>query len=121
MAGGRPTKMTEAVLLKLDEAFLMGCTDREACLFADISPSTLYKYAEENPEYSERKETLKQNPFMLARKVQLNDLTEGNSQIAQKVLDRRDGSKVALSGADGGPIQIARIERVIVSPSNPNG
>jgi hypothetical protein len=27
--------MTDAVLRKLEEAFLMGCTDIEACLYAD--------------------------------------------------------------------------------------
>jgi hypothetical protein len=32
------------------------------------------------------------------------------------VLDRKEGSKVAVTGADGGPIQqeVTRIERVIV-------
>jgi hypothetical protein len=116
MPAGRPTKMTETTVQKLEEAFLMGCTDIEACLFADISRQTLYSYISDNPEFSDRKELLKQNPFMRARKVQMNDLLEGNSTIAQKVLDRKEGSKVAVTGADGGPIQqeVTRIERVIV-------
>jgi hypothetical protein len=111
--------MTEATLQKLEQAFLMGCTDQEACLYANIVPSTLYAYGAENPEFSERKETLKQNPYMKARGVILGALDDNDVATAHKVIDRREGSKVALTGADGGPL-IARIERVIVRPSDPN-
>ena len=58
---GRPTKMTEATVKKLDEAFAVGCSDLEACLYAGISKQTLYNYQDENPEYIDRKEKLKQN------------------------------------------------------------
>lgn len=108
--------MTDNTLAKLEQAFLMGCTDPEACLYADIVPSTLYRYQEAHPEYCERKETLKTNPVMKARAVQLADLEAQNSAIAQKVLDRKEGSKIAHTGADGGPIEVAKIERVIVNP-----
>ena len=77
----------------------MGCTDIEACLFAGINRDVLYDYQKKNPEFSDRKEQLKQNPFLLARGVQLKDLKECNSVIAQKVLERKEGSKVALTAA----------------------
>ena len=77
----------------------MGCTDLEACLFAGINRDVLYDYQKKNPEFSDRKEQLKQNPFLLARGVQLKDLKECNSAIAQKVLERKEGSKVALTAA----------------------
>ena len=114
MAGGRPTKMTPERVQKLEQAFLMGCTDVEACLFADISKQTLYNYQEQTPEFIDRKESLKSNPVMKAKGIQMNDLNDGNSQIAQKVIDRKEGSKVAITGADGGPIEITEIKRVIV-------
>jgi len=114
MAGGRPTKMTPETVNKLEEAFLLGCTDEEACLFAGISKPTMYAYQNGNEDFLNRKEVLKQNPFLQARRVQMNDLLEGNSTIAQKVLDRKEGSKVAVTGADGGPVEVTRIERVIV-------
>ncbi len=85
----------------------MGCTDLEACLAADISKSTLYNYQDAHPEFLERKERLKENPFMLARSVQLDALKEGDRAMANKVLDRKEGSKLALTGADGGPVLIA--------------
>ena len=93
----------------------MGCTDPEACLYADIVPSTLYRYQEANPEYCERKETLKNNPVMKARGVILEALEEKDVATAHKVIDRKEGSKVAVSGPDGGPIEVAKIERVIVN------
>ena len=40
-AVGRPTIMTPQVLQKLELAFSYGCTDDEACFFADIAPTTL--------------------------------------------------------------------------------
>ena len=106
---GRKTLMTAATVNKLEEAYLMGCSDLEACLFADISRQTLYNYQKKNPEFVERKERLKTNPIMRAKKVQLKDLDGEDSQIAQKVLDRHEGKKVAVTGADGGPVEVASI------------
>lgn len=57
---GRPTVMTEEVIGKLEEAFSNGGTDKEACFIAGIHPDTLYVYCKENPEFSERKEQLKE-------------------------------------------------------------
>ena len=113
--------MTDEVIAKLEQAFLMGCTDAEACLYADIVPSTLYRYTEANPEFSERKETLKNNPVMLARKVLLGALNEADVNTAHKVIDRKEGSKVSVSGPDGGPIQISEVRRTVVRPGNTNG
>lgn len=64
---GRPTVIDEMVILKLEEAFSWGCTDLEACLNAGISKSTLYLYQKDHPEFSVRKEELKENPVLLAR------------------------------------------------------
>ena len=51
-AVGRPTIMTPQVLQKLELAFSYGCTDDEACFFADIAPATLYNYQKEYPEFT---------------------------------------------------------------------
>jgi len=66
-AGGRPPKMNAEVLAKLERAFLIGCTDSEACLVADISVDVLYRYQQANPGYSERKALLKKTPTYKAR------------------------------------------------------
>ena len=94
--GGRPSVMTAETIQKLEKAFLMGCPDKEACLYAEIAPSTLYAYQQENPEFTERKDTLKQNPFMKARGVILDALEDGDKFTAHKVIDRKEGSKLAI-------------------------
>lgn len=55
----RPRKITKETVQKLEEGFLMGLSDREACIYADIAVSTLYNYCKKHKEFSERKELLK--------------------------------------------------------------
>lgn len=100
MPGGRPRKITDTVVAKLEEAFRMGCTDAEACLYADINPATLYRYCEQNPKFSERKETLKTNPVLKAKGIQLQALEDGDKQVALDLLKRKEGSKVTVEGGD---------------------
>lgn len=101
MAGGRPTIVTDEVILKLEEAFALGCTDLEACFFAKISKSTLYNYQDKNPEFLERKEALKESPVLLARQSVIKEMqTDGN--LALKFLERKKkdefGVRTELSG-----------------------
>jgi hypothetical protein len=97
-AGGRPTVITAEAIRKLEAAFLRGCTDSEACFAADIGRTALYEYQQKNPEFTDRKERLKENPIFLARGVQLEALQSGCNATAQKVIDRKDGIKHNVSG-----------------------
>jgi len=73
---GRPTKMTDETLRKLEEAFAIGCTDAEASFYAGIHKQTLYEYCKKNPSFSDRKEGLKKRPIMKARQTVVGDLKE---------------------------------------------
>lgn len=84
---GRKTKMTEIVVKKLEEAFAMGCTDDEACIYANISRQTLYTYQNNNKEFLDRKELLKQTPILLARQTVIESLKI--PQTAQWFLERK--------------------------------
>ena len=64
---GRPPVITKETLAKLERAFSMGLPDEQACLYAEIDPSTLYRYQEKNPKFCDRKKLLKQNITMHAR------------------------------------------------------
>ena len=97
---GRPTKMTKDALSKLSEAFVWGCTDVEACSNAGISPSALYRYQEKNPEFRERKEVLKSNHAMRARRVISDALDESDLATAHKVIERKEGKKLTVQGGD---------------------
>jgi hypothetical protein len=80
--------MTDETLAKLAEAYRWGCTDREACLHAEIAPSTLYEYQKENPEFSEQKQMLQSRPTMIARATVVEALAF-DPQLALKYLERR--------------------------------
>lgn len=81
--------MTDDVLQKVEHAFSMGCTDKEACLYADIAPSTLYKYCEDHPDFSERKELLKDKPVLAARTVVVKAIESGDTKMAWLYLERK--------------------------------
>jgi hypothetical protein len=88
-------KMTPLVIARLDDAFLQGHTDLEACLIAGISSATFYRYIERNPEYAERKEFLKNNPIIKARQT-INRAIETNPEIAFKFLERKKKDEFGL-------------------------
>lgn len=66
-SAGRPTVMTELTLQKLRFAFILGCTDSEACFLSGICDATLYNYQNEHPEFLEEKEALKNYKKIRAR------------------------------------------------------
>jgi len=101
---GRPTVMTKAVIAKLEEAFAWGCSDVEACLWADIGTKTLYQYQEKNPGYAQRKAELKETPIMLARKSVVRGL-QRDPKLAIDFLGRKKkdefSTRAELTGKDG--------------------
>lgn len=86
---GRPTVMTEEVVSKLEQAFSMGCSDLEACLFANISRQTLYDYQEKHPEFIDRKALLKQKMIFKARSVIADSLNKKDENTAKWYLERK--------------------------------
>lgn len=100
----RPTVMTPEVIAKLEEAFAWGCTDREACLWAEIAEETLYNYQKKYPEFLKRKESLKDTPILLARKSVVSGLSK-DRDLALKYLERKNKKEFSLrqelTGEDG--------------------
>ena len=76
------------LLTKLEEAYSMGCTDAEACLFAGVSTATLFGYINRFPEFSERKEKLKQFPVLKARKKVVTEISK-DTGTAKWYLERK--------------------------------
>ena len=95
MPAGRPTKMTDLTVKKLEEAFLIGCSDIEACLVADISKLTLYNYQSEHPKFIDRKEMLKKTPTYNARKCVAEEIID-NPDMALKYLERKNKKEFSL-------------------------
>lgn len=95
MAGGQPTKMTDKTIQLLEDAFKLGCTDLEACLNANISKSTLYNLQNENPKFLERKNRLKETPFLIARTSVIKGMTD-DPNLALKYLERKKKDEFSL-------------------------
>lgn len=110
----RPTVMDRETLQKLEEAFSMGCSDLESCLHAWIWKSTLYNYQNENPEFVERKEILKEHTIKLARSTVVKAI-ESNPDIALKYLERKRKSEFSTrtenTWVDWWPIQLEKVMR----------
>ena len=98
--------MTPEVVTKLEEAFLLGCTDQEACFFAGISRNTMHNYQRENPEFRDRKQVLKSNPVLMARIVIIKALENGDTATANRILDRAEGRKMEVTAERNRPIRL---------------
>lgn len=107
---GRPPTDWDTVIPKLEEVFALGGSDLEACFYAGISKSTLYRYQEEHPEFCDRKEALKEQPILKARRSVLKGIDE-DPELALKFLERRKKAEFSLrtelTGEDGAPLIVA--------------
>lgn len=99
---GRPTKINKDILQKLEDAFSFTYTDEEACLYAGISPRTLYNYQKKNPSFVQRKETLRLTPNLVAKKVLVegikNNLEHSKWWATHKMPEFRPTQKIEHSG-----------------------
>lgn len=86
---GRPTVMTPEAIAKLEQAFSFGATDLEACFYAGISKDALYDYQVKHPEFTERKEGLKNNLKLIAKNVLGKSIQGGNETDAKWYLERK--------------------------------
>lgn len=106
---GRPTVFSKEVIQKLETAFAIGCTDLEACCYADISKSSLYNYQNENPNFLERKERLKQTPVLQARTTLVKNI-KLDKDVAKWFLERKlkkeFGTAPLIGDPDDGKIEI---------------
>lgn len=109
---GRPTNFTHEVLQKLEDAFSWGCTDSEACCYANISVRSLYDYCAANEAFSHRKEQLKDMPTMRARRIIDASLKDNDLNTANRVIDRKEGQKIKQDITSGGK----QINTWIVNP-----
>lgn len=91
----RPTVMTDEVLRLLAEAFSNAMTDTEACLYADIAPSTLYLYAKDHEGFSEWKEDLKKRPGLKAKLNKVKAISEGDQDASSWWLERKNKEEFA--------------------------
>lgn len=74
------------VVSKLEYAFSIGCTVKEACAFAMISTSAYYRFVNIYPELRDRFEGLRTIPTFKARKAVCEEIDRGNWRLAWRYL-----------------------------------
>ncbi len=87
---GRPSKIDEESIKKLEEMFKLDCTIAEACSYAWISHTTYHDWCNKDKEFSDRMERAKNYAFILSRKVLMKGIRDGNDKNALEFLKRRD-------------------------------
>ena len=93
--GGRPTKLTDEVVDKLEYAFSIGATVDEACFYSDISRDTYYNWVKANKKLSDRFEQLKSRPIFEAREAVLKGFKR-DPNLALKFLERKLKAEFSL-------------------------
>jgi hypothetical protein len=85
---GRPSAVTQAIVLKLELAFAFDCTVEEACLYATISRNTFYEFTKRHPDFQDRIAALRNAPILMARMCVLR-AAEHDADLALKYLERK--------------------------------
>jgi hypothetical protein len=105
-AGGRPTKIDVGVVALLIQAFCMGWSDTQACIFAEIDRSTYYRHMKTDPEFSNKINKAKQNILTLSTNAIFKLLSDPKTDYSTL-------AKVSMWGAErkdpealGRPIQV---------------
>lgn len=87
--------------VKLEQAFAIGCSDEEACSYAEISPDQLYYYENNiDKEFRVKKQELKQKPILKAKQtvVKSLDLPEHARWYLERRAKKEFGNALELSG-----------------------
>lgn len=75
-------------LVNLCHALSMGCTDKEACVQAEISETQLYYYQKINPRFLQYKAALKEKPILKARE-RIYESLDTSVETAKWYLERK--------------------------------
>ncbi len=103
----RPTKKTDEVVKKLEEAAALDCTIEEMCFYAGISKQTYYDYLKSDPALSDRLSALREQPVLAARKTIVKAI-QTDKGTAAWYLERKRKKEFAErkehTAADGEPL-----------------
>lgn len=100
-------KLTPETIRKLEGAFAIDASVKEACYYADISTDTFYRWIKLYPKLSYKLERLREKPVLKARQTVVKSLDQPD--YAFKYLERKKKDEFSprqeLTGKDGNPIQ----------------
>lgn len=83
---GRPSVMTQEVVLKLKAAFLIRCTVEEACQSAGIHRDTYYVFTRKVPDFSDMVQAWRDDIVRMSRRNLRVDVAKGGLATSLEVL-----------------------------------
>lgn len=79
------TKITTEKVELLEKYFRYGLTDEQACYKADVVISTFYNYCRENPDFADRRNTLKDDTIINAKILVAEKVEEKDESFTKLV------------------------------------
>lgn len=120
----RKYKQTPEVLQLLRQAFGIGCTVKEACIYAGIGETTYYEWREADQKLAAELDKIRQNPVLKAKKVLIESIESGDINTVKWYLERKKKDEFCIkqetmiTGDEDNPLTIQTITRKIVDASD---
>ncbi len=115
---GRPPAVID--LLTVERAASIGCTVEDIAALLGLSRKTIYNHMEQDPELAEAMDRGRGLGRASLRRMQWEKAEIGDTSmliwLGKVLCGQRDSSVVAVTGANGGPVQS---ESVTVLPTDP--
>ena len=81
---GRPTKLNNQIIKKLQKAFKVWANITQACLYAWISTQTYYNRCEKDKDFSNKMEQFMNIPIMFAKSKVFEAMNSNDPKISAK-------------------------------------
>ena len=90
----RPTRLTDEVLKKLEDAFKVGASISQACIYAGISQQDYFNWIKKYERFFERMEGFKNFPYVFSKEAIFKAIISKDPNVSAKYalefLKRRD-------------------------------
>jgi hypothetical protein len=87
---GRPAKVDQEVVRKLEDSFMHGATVTEACYISGISRDTFYRRLQEDTVFSDKMERARNWLRTVAKRNIANAVKGGDIKVSLWLLERHD-------------------------------
>jgi hypothetical protein len=129
---GRPWfdgRAEDIILSKLEQALKTGTTHRRACLYADITEASFYRYLEAHPDFRDRIRLWEENILLLAESKLFESVQSASPKNGKNmgdvhyVLERRDKARYSpqvniITDDAGGALTDERKQEIAKSSEN---
>ncbi len=127
MAGGRPSSYSPEYCSQVIELGRAGKSQVQIACHLEVDPKTLRDWAAAHDEFSLALTRAKAEEQNWWENIGQSSLTADkfNSAVWSKSMSARfreeytERQKQELTGPEGGPVQVQRIERILVDPKSP--